>query len=141
MKMQTYEYVDFLKTQANFEFNNGKLYINSQVFTHYQINIKYTELPDNLVFNCLCNLSGSKFTSLPNDIVLNGSLSVSHSNIKTLPSSPPLTIMKNLSLSETNIVIPFGTYVNNTVGTTCSLYDHIDGLKINGYFACSGILS
>lgn len=148
MKLIThYDVIKYMTANYYMDFKRDgeKLVINGwALFGGYE---KHT-FPDNMVFNCGCDLEYSKITVLPSDIIINDNLYLRNTKIKEIGFS----IRNILDMRQTDIVLKEGIYIGalvclshrNNYKIDCksaSRYWYLNNLKISGYFFNTGILS
>lgn len=142
MKMTHQDLINHLK-KIDVEYSIEHGYVHAKTWVKfYTISSEFTELPNNIVFNGICDLDFSSITSIPDNIVFNGSLSISDTKITELPSKNPVYIHRHLYMNNNKSVIPFGTYVGSRITAYGTFrYEHYQAFEIGGYFVIGGIIS
>lgn len=138
MKMTHADLVKHLDSiSVRYTLSGGKIVVEAWC-AFSMLSSKFTELPDNVVFNDLCNLKNTPFESIPEDTVFRST--VFFEKNRFMPTLPVLNIGSNFFLFD-DMRIPEGTYVDHRLVSRCDMYSHIDNVDINGYFVESGLLS
>lgn len=138
MKMTHKDLIGYLDLNGiHWDLQDGNIQVN-QGTSFNNLDDKFTELPDNVIFNHILDLEKSSLTTFPDDLVLNGSIYLCNSNIIKLPV---LNCNGVLYMMGTNYTLLPSTFVKYDIWSDNTKYDYLDMVIINGYIVGAGLLS